>query len=357
MPRHLRLLIVSTPVGPLGSGQGGGVELTLANLALGLCALGHHVEVAAPRGSVLAGIPLHLMAGAPQAQMQMSGRGAPIAVPADSVLAAMWRFVAVEQDRFDAVVNMAYDALPFELAPMLRIPVAHWVSMGSLSDAMDRLIAQAARARPGSVAVHSRAQADTFGPVGAQFRILGNGIDLSQYDFCPEHDGALGFAGRIAPEKGLEDALAVAARTGKPLKVWGLMQDSGYWRRACALHPGAQVSYEGFLPTDAFARGLGRCQALLMTPKWEEAFGNVAAEALACGVPVIAYRRGGPAEITVDGVTGFVVDPDDVAAAAAAVGRLDAIDRGACRMRAEAEYSTAALAGRAQAWLRGLVGE
>jgi glycosyltransferase involved in cell wall biosynthesis len=52
----------------------------------------------------------------------------------------------------------------------------------------------------------------------------------------------------------------------------------------------------------------------VMTPKWVEAFGNVAVEAMACGVPVIAYRRGGPAEIVVDGETGFLVEPGDVAA-------------------------------------------
>lgn len=357
MPRPLRLLIASTPVGPLGSGLGGGVELTLANLARGLRELGHCIEVVAPQGSVLPGFALHEVPGALQAPMQMSDRAAPIASPRGSVLEAMWDFAAAQQGRFDAVINMAYDALPFERAPSLRIPVAHWVSMGSLSDAMDRLIAGAARARTGAVAVHSRAQADTFGPLGAQLRVLGNGIDLSQYDFCPHHDGVLGFAGRIAPEKGLEDALFIAARAGKPLKVWGLMQDEPYWRRACALHPEAQVSYEGFLPTGAFQRGLGRCQALLMTPRWVEAFGNVAAEALACGVPVVAYARGGPAEITVDGLTGFVVAPDDVEAAAAAVGRLGAIDRAACRRRAEAEYSTTALARRAQAWLRAVVGE
>ena len=223
--------------------------------------------------------------------------------------------------------------------------------MGSLNAAMDRLITGAPA---GSVGVHSAAQARTFGPAGAGFRVLGNGFDMAQYAFSPGHDGVLGFAGRIAPEKGLEDALAVAAQTGKLLRVWGLMQDAAYWQAACAGQPRVRVSYEGFLPTAAFAQGLGRCQGLLMTPKWEEAFGNVAAEALACGVPVIAYARGGPAEITVDGVTGFVVAADDVNGAAAAAGRLDAIDRRACRRRAEAEHSAPALARRVEAWLRDL---
>ena len=79
-------------------------------------------------------------------------------------------------------------------------------------------------------------------------------------------------------------------------------------------------------PTSCRRRSAG-ARPLLMTPKWVEAFGNVAIEAMACGVPVIAYRRGGPAEIVVDGETGFLVEPDDVDGMVAAVGRIDEIDR------------------------------
>jgi UDP-glucose:tetrahydrobiopterin glucosyltransferase len=88
-----------------------------------------------------------------------------------------------------------------------------------------------------------------------------------------------------------------------------------------------------------------------MAPKWVEAFGNVAIEAMACGVPVIAYRRGGPAEIVVDGRTGFLVEPDDIDALVAAIARIGELDRVACRQRVEEEYSTAALAARVEAWL------
>ena len=92
-----------------------------------------------------------------------------------------------------------------------------------------------------------------------------------------------------------------------------------------------------------------------MTPKWVEAFGNVAIEAMACGVPVIAYRRGGPAEIIVDGETGFLVEPDDIDGLVAAVGRIDEIDRVECRQRVEEEYSIPALAGRVEKWLDAVI--
>lgn len=83
------------------------------------------------------------------------------------------------------------------------------------------------------------------------------------------------------------------------------MQDEAYWQQICRDFPDAPIEYVGFLNTEELQQELGKCRALLMTPRWLEAFGNVAIEALACGVPVIAYARGGPAEIIKDGKTGF----------------------------------------------------
>jgi hypothetical protein len=87
-----------------------------------------------------------------------------------------------------------------------------------------------------------------------------------------------------------------------------------------------------------------------MTPRWVEAFGNVAIEALACGVPVIAYHRGGPAEIVEDGKSGFLVEPDSVEGLVDALGKLDTIDRHACRQRVEVEYSNQAMGDRMEQW-------
>jgi UDP-glucose:tetrahydrobiopterin glucosyltransferase len=139
------------------------------------------------------------------------------------------------------------------------------------------------------------------------------------------------------------------------VKAWGLMQDHDCWEAAQQRYPKAQVSHEGFLATDDLQAAIGGCRAIVMTPKWIEAFGNVAIEAMACGVPVIAYRRGGPAEIVIDGETGFLVEPDDIDGLVAAVEHLDAIDRLMCRQRVDELYSTSALAERIDAWLDGVV--
>jgi UDP-glucose:tetrahydrobiopterin glucosyltransferase len=356
-----RILIISTPVGPLGSGEGGGVELTLHSLVLGLTGRGHLVEVLAPEQSLHVGAVVHQIKGALQPSAHSADRDTVVTVPADGVLTAMCEWARVHQDEFDVILNLAYDWLPFYLTPFfVTTPLAHLVSMATLSDAMDDAIGRAAALRPRNVAMHSQAQADTFVTLlgeSDQVPVIGNGIAVERYDMHitadePRH---LGFIGRISREKGLDDVVAVAAATGLPLKVWGLMQDQSVWDEAIAAHPEASVSYEGFLPTDDLQAAIGGCAAIVMAPKWVEAFGNVAIEAMATGVPGIAYRRGGPAEIIVDGETGFLVEPDDVGGLIAAVGRIDDLDRVECRQRVEEEYSIPALAARVEKWLEAVI--
>jgi UDP-glucose:tetrahydrobiopterin glucosyltransferase len=352
-----RILICSTPVGPLGSGMGGGVELTLHSLVVGLTARGHQVEVVAPAGSVHESARVHEIPGALQTGAQNDARTAPVTMPADSVLAEMWAWVRAHQHDHDVIVNMAYDWLPFYLTPFLDVPVAHLVSMASLTDAMDDVMIATSLLRPEALAVHSRAQALTFHVLAERLRIVGSGVPVERYVVHSQADEprSLGFVGRISWEKGVDDVFSLAEATGMPVEVWGLMQDKDLWDAAAARHPSAPVRYQGFLPTDDLQAAIGRCAALVMTPKWVEAFGNVAIEAMACGVPVIAYRRGGPAEIVVDGETGFLVEPDSISALAAAVERIGEIDRQACRRRVEQEYSVAAFAGRVDAWLDDVV--
>ena len=353
-----RILIISIPIGPLGSGIGGGVELTLHSLVLGLTGLGHHVEVLAPEGSLQVGNVVHQIPGTLQPSAHNAERDTLVTVPADGVLAAMCEWARVHQREFDVILNLAYDWLPFYLTPFFTTsPLAHLVSMASLSDVMDDVITRAAALRPQNVAMHSEAQADTFPALAGRVPLIGSGLAVERYDLHitadePRH---LGFIGRISPEKGLGDVVAVAASTGLPLRVWGLMQDRSVWDSARAAHPDAQVSYEGFLPTDELQEAIGGCAAILMAPKWVEAFGNVAIEAMATGVPVIAYRRGGPAEIIVDGETGFLVEPDDVDGMIAAVRRIDELDRVECRQRVEEEYSIPALAARIERWLDNVI--
>lgn len=350
----MKLLLMSTSVGSLGSGLGGGVELTLFNMAFELKRRGIKIDVVAPSGSILTAIPVIQIAGELQIPAQTQDRNTPIVMPGDSVIANMWEYARKVQNEYDLILNFAYDWLPFYLTPFFNIPIAHVVSMGSLSETIDRILEQIASQFPGTIGVCTEAQAATFS-FAKECRILSSGFDLSLYQFCPQPESQLAWLGRISPEKGLEDAVAAAQITGIPLKIMGKIQDENYWQKICADYPQAPVKYLGFLTTAKLQAELGNCKALLMTPRWVEAFGNVAIEALACGVPVISYRRGGPAEIVCDGQTGFLVEPDSVEGLVDAIARLDEIGRHACRQQAEIEYSLEALGSRLEDWFKSIL--
>lgn len=347
---RMRVLFVSTPIGTLGSGRGGGVELTLANAGRALAARGHEVVVVAPAGSVAPGFELVGVAGEAPAPAQASARGAAVEVGVGSLVANLFEAARARQGDVDVILNFAYDWLGFYLTPFFSAPVAHLVSMGSLLDVVDEAIGDVVARHPGHVACHTRAQSATF-PFGAAMEVVGNGLDLTRYTFNERPEPVLSWVGRISPEKGIEDALAAADQAGRPLRVYGLVEDEGYWAAAQAAHPRTAVDYRGFLPTAQLQEELGRSQALLVTPKWEEAFGNVVAEALACGVPVVAYDRGGPAEIVRDGETGYLVEPDSVPGLASALGAVHRLDRRACRRQAVAELSLDAFGDRLERWL------
>lgn len=345
----LRLLFLSTPVGPLGSGLGGGVELTLVNLCQELQQRGHQLTVVAPEGSVLGEVPILQVAGKWQPTAHTQGRQTPVILPDNAVLANMWEVGRRCQGEYDLLVNVAYDWLPFYLTPFFDRPIAHFVSMGSLSDILDDIICQVARCFPGTLGGYTRSQAETFA-CGDQLRCLGSAIDLELYHYCDQPGPCLAWLGRISPEKGLEDAVAAAQASQSTLKIMGKIEDQDYWDQIQRDYPDAPIEYLGFLTTAQLQEQLRQCRALVMTPRWVEAFGNVAIEALACGVPVIAYARGGPTEIIRSGQTGWLVEPDSIDGLVRAIQAVDQLDRAACRAQTEADYSLHALGDRFEQW-------
>lgn len=347
----MKQLLISTPVGPLGSGLGGGIDLTLSNAARSQVSRGHEVTILAPQGSYLADLPVIEIAGNLQVPAQTQTRDALIELPADSVLANMFEAARQMQHDYDVILHFAYDWLPFFLTPFFKIPIAHFVSMGSMTNAMDSAIAKVYAHHPKSVAFCTRTQAVTFPFVENDPICLTGGLDLDLYHFQANSENALAWVGRIAPEKGIEDAIAAVDRVGIPLKVFGTIQNPAYWSDIRSRYPNAPIEYGGFLETRDLQAAIGHCQALLLTSHWVEAFGNVAIEALACGVPVITSRCGGPQEIVNEGKIGFLFDIGDIDGLVGAIKKVGTIDRQACRVVAEREYSLAAFGDRIESWL------
>jgi len=354
----MRLLVVSTPVGALGSGRGGGVEITATGLVAALLHRGHQVTMLAGEGSRLPPscreARLWLEAGVDQPSWQHQPRSAPAQLPADGLLPRLWQRALETQGEFDVVLNLAYDWLPFWLTRSCATPLCHLVSMGSVAVVMDEVIAAVARWRPERLAFHTAAQATDF-PLPLPARLVGNGFDPALYPWRADPEPVLGWAGRIAPEKGLEDAARVAAELGLPLRVWGLREDGAYAAAVERSVPAGTLQWRGFLPTEAFAAELSACRVFLNTPKWNEAFGNVVVEAMACGVPVAAYARGGPGELVREGINGALAQADDLTGLAAAVQRAAGLDRAGCRQWFERHHSIEAFGGRIETWLQEVI--
>jgi glycosyltransferase involved in cell wall biosynthesis len=165
---------------------------------------------------------------------------------------------------------------------------------------------------------------------------------LGEYDFQPavQHDAPLVFIGRIEEIKGTHLAIEIARRSSRRLVIAGNIPRGhrDYFERMVRPHiDGDCVKYVG--PIDDREKNvlLGQAAALVMAVLWDEPFGIVMAEALACGTPVLGLRRGAVPEVVEDGVSGFV--RDDIDGLVAVTSRLCDIDRAACRARAERLFS------------------
>ena len=356
----MRIVLISTPIGFLGSGKGGGVELTLNSLVSGLLSLGHSVEVIAPKNSKLnknnEKVKLHHVEGVEQISWQHQNYYSPVSIPDNSLLAEMIEKGLDIANKADILLNMSYDWLPIWMTLNVEKPIAHIISMGSESSIIKNLISKVYARYPYNFAFHSKIQADDY-PFVKNPIIIGNGFELDNYTFQYSVAGPLGWVGRVAPEKGLEDAVYVANELGEKLNVWGFIEDKGYALKIELSFPQGTIDWMGFLSTNELQKELGKCRVLLNTPKWNEAYGNVVVEALACGVPVIAYKRGGPSEIIQHGQTGYLADPDDKKNMLSYVKIIEKIKRNKCREWAEKNASTDIFANKVVNWLNKVINE
>jgi len=173
-----------------------------------------------------------------------------------------------------------------------------------------------------------------------------HGLPRDLYTFREIPGAYLAFLGRIAPEKGVEQAIAIAQHVGMPLRIAAKVDraDREYFREVVQplLQHNSLVEYIGEVGENDKDVFLGEAYALLFPINWPEPFGLVMIEAMACGTPVIAYPRGAVPEVLEDGVTGWIVE--GIEEAVQAVERVPALSRACCRQVFEERFSASRMA-------------
>jgi glycosyltransferase involved in cell wall biosynthesis len=167
-----------------------------------------------------------------------------------------------------------------------------------------------------------------------------NGTDLGRFTFQEKGGECFVFVGRICPEKNIEGAIGIARRTGVPLRIAAKVDPADVEYHESVIKPlidGKNVEYLGELGDVEKDELLGAARALLFPVDWPEPFGLAMTEAMACGTPVLALRRGSVPEVVEDGVTGFVRNSEEELADVA--DEVAGLSRRACRERVERLFS------------------
>jgi len=234
---------------------------------------------------------------------------------------------------FDLIHN-SFDFLPLSYSELVETPVLttiHGFSSPRILPVYQRYDASSAY-----VAISDADRHPSLGYLAT----IHHGIDTDAFALHPDPGGYLLFFGRIHPDKGAAEAIDVAERTGIPLLLAGIVQDEPYFEELVSPRlDGDNVRYLGPVGPDERAELLGGARALLHLISFEEPFGYSVVEAMACGTPVLAFRRGSMPELIEHGETGFLVD--DVPGAVEAVALTEGLDRAAIRERAVARFGIA----------------
>ncbi|MEK9143277.1 MAG: glycosyltransferase family 4 protein [Patescibacteria group bacterium] len=183
-----------------------------------------------------------------------------------------------------------------------------------------------------------------------------NGVDIADFPFESTSGDYLLMMGSITPHKNQACGIAVAKTLGMKLILAGKIGDPAYYAKEIApFIDGTNVLHHGELGMAEKVELYKNAKALLFPVLWEEPFGLVMIEAMACGTPVVAFGRGAVLEVVVDGKTGFIVDMQEQMIDA--VGKINVIDRAACRGHVENNFTNEKMVDSLEAALRERGGE
>jgi glycosyltransferase involved in cell wall biosynthesis len=345
LERPLRIAQVAPPleaVPPIGYG---GTERIVGELVSELLRRGHEVTTLASGDSR---IPGRLLPTVPRALRPAGFGGDP-----DPYFNATAELALAHQDEFD-VIHMHVDLVNADVARRARVP-----ALATFHTRLDQKWARAALrdAPPGMVAVsHDQGRVHP----GVDWTVIHHGVTFDPPPLPTPPGEDLCFVGRMAPEKGIVDAIEVARLTGRRLLVAAKTStrpiDKDYEENVVRPALGrADVTLLGELSQGDRDQLVASSRASLVPSAWPEPFGLVVIEALACGTPVLARRAGAIPEILRDGVDGFL--GDDAQQLAFFDGMLDGLDRRAIQAAALERFSVGRMVDAYEALYRRLIGE
>lgn len=320
----------------------------VTTLAKGLIKRGHRVTIYAPTGTKIPGIPVKTARLTPLKQTH-EGREMFEALlqnpsPSDRLRERMensWdqyltaqMFVAAEKGEYDILyIAPTYQTMPLALShPAIPVvytlhdPIYPWrkAIFDLFKSSNQYLVSISDAQRKGA-------------PKLRYAKTIYNGIDTKQFPFSEKAGDYLLWVGRINANKNTAAAIQVAKKTNKKLLIVGTHDEDEYWKKEVEPFLDENIRYEGFVERERLAEYYKGAEALLMPAIWEEPFGLVVTEAMACGTPVIAFARGSMPELIKDGVTGFLVE--DIDQMAAAVQKIGTIKRKDCRAQVERRFA------------------
>ncbi|ASU36783.1 glycosyltransferase [Mucilaginibacter xinganensis] len=258
-----------------------------------------------------------------------------------------WAFLYKRRNDFDLIHN--FGRLVY-LLPVLNAPVKKIMTYGRPVSTKGIKIVTSLPNRNLIFTACSNYCVST-GNVAGSWKTVYNAIDFSKYrvNARVDHDSPLMFLGRLDKVKGAHTAIKIAKRTANTLWIAGNIPETAdnlayYKQQIEPLIDGKQVIYLGALNDEEKNLYLGQAKALLFPIEWDEPFGMVMVEAMACGTPVIAFNRGSVPEVVNNGITGFIVE--DEAQMTNKIPLLKEIDREKCRAAAAQKFNVTKIAAR-----------
>lgn len=335
----LRIGLIAPPWVPVPPPRYGGVEVAIDQLARGLASEGHEVVLFATKDSTC---PVEVRSVIDVAPGVHVGGAA---VEASHVLAAYESF-----DGFD-VVHDHTTIGPWFAAALTSGPVVA-TNHNRFVEPFVSIYRTLCRPLP-LVALSAHHARTSPIPVAA---VIGHGLDVDSMPFGETSEDYALFLGRMSPDKGVAEAVAIARSADVPLVIAAKMSSDDeheYFREVVEPQLGERCRYVGEVDQDLKLRLLSRARCLLNPVTWEEPFGIVMIESLACGTPVIVRRRGAAGEIVTDGRTGFVRESD--AELGEALLAVQALSRSACRQEVAQRFSAKSVAARHLELYRGAI--